>query len=453
MEVRVKKEECKECSRCSEVQIHLVNTTDKCSQLELDIDKKNSRIELLESTLNFVELKILQLEDENRVLKQKNDDLETSLRNGKKEDEGNTEELELRVLELQKRVRIEKMKEGIDFSGIDSADMNESNENKDISSGSTPSKNLTDAELGSGRELKSRVRKPNNISPSTPGAMPSVDPIDFSDSDDDNLNLSSSKKRRVTNRVVTSDGESESDDNVPISKLMRKNIPVINVDTNPGSSSLNDSCSGENHKKSGRKRRLIKPGREALEISKSVDEVDDENEMEEDDMETESLDGFIVDGSDVSEDDSASDSEEVSENDESGVAYDEIISSLRREKREELEWEYEADMLAHFGKSSELCMKAVCALHRRQIEKYKSYEDDYIPVITGQGFNKYDASRGDAVAEFLTAGDSKGDVKKTVEELEEFDPNGIELCRKYATRYSKQLFEIYKNNEDPYFRP
>lgn len=54
---------------------------------------------------------------------------------------------------------------------------------------------------------------------------------------------------------------------------------------------------------------------------------------------------------------------------------------------------------------------------------------------------------------FLTDGDSQGDVTKSVEELQKYDPKAIELCRKFATHYSKQLFEIYKSKEDPFFLP
>lgn len=57
------------------------------------------------------------------------------------------------------------------------------------------------------------------------------------------------------------------------------------------------------------------------------------------------------------------------------------------------------------------------------------------------------------LAEFLTGGDPNGDVNKTVKELEEYDPRGVEQCRTLASRYSKQLFEIYNNKEDPLFLP
>lgn len=62
-----------------------------------------------------------------------------------------------------------------------------------------------------------------------------------------------------------------------------------------------------------------------------------------------------------------------------------------------------------------------------------------------------DFRRGSTLAEFLTDGDSLGDLQKSVEELQEYDPEAVELCRTMATRYSKQLFEIYKKKEDPLF--
>lgn len=61
--------------------------------------------------------------------------------------------------------------------------------------------------------------------------------------------------------------------------------------------------------------------------------------------------------------------------------------------------------------------------------------------------------RGSLLAEFLTDGDAHGPLKKSVEELEKHDPKALEYCSQLASRYSKQLFEIYKNKEDPHFLP
>lgn len=59
--------------------------------------------------------------------------------------------------------------------------------------------------------------------------------------------------------------------------------------------------------------------------------------------------------------------------------------------------------------------------------------------------------RGSTLAEFLNDGDPQGDMVKSVKELQAYDPRGIEVCTTLATRYSKQLFSIYKNKEDPFF--
>ena len=61
--------------------------------------------------------------------------------------------------------------------------------------------------------------------------------------------------------------------------------------------------------------------------------------------------------------------------------------------------------------------------------------------------------RGTTLAEFLTNGDPQGDLGRTVKELEEHDPKAVKLCRSLATNYSKQLFAIYNNKEDPLFLP
>lgn len=61
--------------------------------------------------------------------------------------------------------------------------------------------------------------------------------------------------------------------------------------------------------------------------------------------------------------------------------------------------------------------------------------------------------RGTYLAEFLTDGSQEGELVKSVKELEMFDFKGLEDCRKLASRYSKQLFTIYQNKEDPLFGP
>ncbi|OVA06390.1 hypothetical protein BVC80_8981g28 [Macleaya cordata] len=50
-------------------------------------------------------------------------------------------------------------------------------------------------------------------------------------------------------------------------------------------------------------------------------------------------------------------------------------------------------------------------------------------------------------------GDLEGDLKKSVKELEMFDPKALEECKRLAKHYSKQLLTIYQNKEDSFFLP
>ncbi|KAF2315509.1 hypothetical protein GH714_039966 [Hevea brasiliensis] len=246
----------------------------------------------------------------------------------------------------------------------------------------------------------------------------------------DNVPYIPTPKRKRAAKIVTSDTESDEDDNVPISKLkklyLQELVPDIansNVDNSFSGSHMNDAVK---------------------------DDVEDgESEEVGSDSEGESLNAFIVDSSDVSDADNAS---SQSENTSDGnVDFDEILSKLQRSKDHKFKWELEADMLSAFGKDLELCMKAVCALYRQQtseeqVSKETMYENN-------RGFSKFDALRGTTLAEFLTDGDPHGDLKKSVQQLKERGAHAVELCRTLASRYSKQLFEIYKNKEDPLFLP
>nr|GEW68658.1 fatty acid desaturase family protein [Tanacetum cinerariifolium] len=79
-------------------------------------------------------------------------------------------------------------------------------------------------------------------------------------------------------------------------------------------------------------------------------------------------------------------------------AYEPII------KKDTERWETEAEMIIEFGKSYELCMNAVCALHRQNIH------DGY-----------YDLSRINRLAEWLTDGEPERKLKKTPSELKHFE--------------------------------
>ncbi|XP_074585736.1 uncharacterized protein LOC141841460 [Curcuma longa] len=162
------------------------------------------------------------------------------------------------------------------------------------------------------------------------------------------------------------------------------------------------------------------------------------------------LDGFIVSGSESAE--SEPSSEEFSSEIESDSVIDlgNILAEISRKKQTE-SWEYEADMLASFARDSELCLKAVCALYRRQTSDEQSAKGTFL--LNKRGFNKFDAQRGSMMAEFLTDGDPFGPLKKTIQDLEKYDPTALDFCCQVANRYSKQLFTIYQNKEDPLFLP
>ncbi|XVF53448.1 hypothetical protein PTKIN_Ptkin05aG0100200 [Pterospermum kingtungense] len=314
----------------------------------------------------------------------------------------------------------------------------------------------------------------------------------------DNVPFISVPKRKRASNIVTSDTESEDDDNIPIGKLRRMHCEGVVLDqtsfkskgclvsaTPPG---IDNVCGTS----TPRKRRLVSLrqsegkvqncfSRKTSEskcckgIPTTEDVEDDDSEDTGSDSESDSLNDFIVNDSDVAdgengcsepqggsdcnnadsepEDVSSSSSACTDSKDDSDkeVDFDVILSRLKRNKDHKSDWKFEGEMLAAFGKDVELCMKAVCALYRQQTSGEKLWKAAFCQ--NQRGFSKFDAHRGCTLAEFLTDGDPQGDVKKSVEELQAYDPNAVELCRNLATRYSKQLFEIYNSKEDPYFLP
>ncbi|KAL6123131.1 hypothetical protein ACLB2K_075654 [Fragaria x ananassa] len=288
------------------------------------------------------------------------------------------------------------------------------------------------------------------------------------DSYNEKLLAFSTPKRKRASNVVTSDSES-SDDNIPISSVKRMYLQErkhdqvgsdVNGSLETATASVIDDVSFTFPKR--RLGRLRKCGetdqaqwnssqtsetKNDRGLNKDVEE--DEPEEVESGSEGESLGGFIVNSSDVSESNAASsESNSVSDDD---VNFVNALSILQRNKDHNTKWEFEADMLAAFGKDPELCMRAVCALYRQQTFGEKLSRETL--CYNSRGFSKFDAPRGSKLAEILTGGDPNGDLNITVEELEEHDPEAIEICRTLGTRYSKQLFEIYKNKEDPLFLP
>ncbi|KAF8643630.1 hypothetical protein HU200_066686 [Digitaria exilis] len=191
-----------------------------------------------------------------------------------------------------------------------------------------------------------------------------------------------------------------------------------------------------------------------------------ESERSEDDMEDdEDMEEFINDD-DSSENDTESaeescDEPQVSgtsvlneepsrrpEDSDSEVDYADVMARIGR-KNKDKDWKFEGDMLAAVDERPELCLKAVCALYRKQTEEEQMHKATFV----NEGFNQIDALRGSRIAEFLLDGDLYGPLKKTIADLEQYDRSAIGFCRKVASRYSKQLFAIYQNKEDPYFHP
>ncbi|KAJ8554340.1 hypothetical protein K7X08_025018 [Anisodus acutangulus] len=267
------------------------------------------------------------------------------------------------------------------------------------------------------------------------------------------------KRRRASNIIASDSDTDDDDDKVPICMLKTRHFREKCSDDHPRGHSTQTSDSEEEVRKLSSRRRLVK-------LSQCEGKGGGGNDIEEDvsDSEGESLGGFIVSSSDISDDDdiynsdgalqsnssvaedSISDLEYISESDSD---YGEIMSKIRRTKNDLLEWEFEGDMLAAFGKDPELCMKAVCVLYRQQTSEEQCSKETIFH--NQRGFSQCDAFRGSTLDEFLTDGDPQGDMNKSMEELQAYDPKGVEVCLTLATRYSKQLFAIYKNKEDPFF--
>ncbi|MQL75870.1 hypothetical protein Taro_008251 [Colocasia esculenta] len=346
----------------------------------------------------------------------------------------------------------------------------------------------------------------------------------------ENVLSTSTPKRKRTSRVIMSDSESEEDENRGPKEESKRSRVEETVECSSVNSHSDDDC-GNRELVTPLRRRLVplsqcSGGKDKREIISSrgsatavlssirrdraagknrgsvcrqlqypvIDDVrDDEVHGDEDavsmesDSEGESLGGFIVDESSASNDECSSASVSSEQEESSDASIDMLLSKICREKHG-MKWEYEADMLASFGKDPLICMKAVCALYRQQTADEQSVKGTLL--VNNRGFNKLDARRwwdvrdwvshgtdlnnyveavagkkyediledqlgsvGSSMAEFLTDGNPEGPLTKSVKDLERYDATGVEYCNKLATRYSKQLFMIYKNGEDPYFLP
>ncbi|CAI9302498.1 unnamed protein product [Lactuca saligna] len=329
---------------------------------------------------------------------------------------------------------------------------------------STPKSANETLETGAKLEYCSKVRKRlqfeengcsnKKFAPSTPGfAPPFSGVIDISDEDvsdnqipevkklsdstpdctnlehideieDDMFGFTSGKRKRYSN-IVASDNETSDDDDAPICTLIKKDY--------------------KDEDKDDRTRVPLRRLRKLDDMNKSG------NSLSEDEEDDDSLGGFIVESSESESGSGDSDTDGCDESEDGLNGYKLTLDKIRRKKDLNMKWELEGDMLADFGKNPELCMKAVCVLYKQQTKDEKECKATI--YHNERGFSHPDAKRASKVAEFLTEKDPNCDLKKTVEELKRYDTNGIKYCRKLAIKYSKQLFEIYKNKEDPNFMP
>lgn len=137
-------------------------------------------------------------------------------------------------------------------------------------------------------------------------------------------------KRKRSQNVVTSDNESDDDDNLPTGHLVRKRIQGRAI----------SECENLSDFSPCKRRRLVKLGQYKT------------DGLENDDDDNDSLGDFIDSSSDVEPDLS-----------DSSVDFDDILHRIKRIEDDASEWELEGDMLAALGKDPLLCMKALYALY------------------------------------------------------------------------------------------
>ncbi|KAK1381686.1 hypothetical protein POM88_019421 [Heracleum sosnowskyi] len=99
------------------------------------------------------------------------------------------------------------------------------------------------------------------------------------------------------------------------------------------------------------------------------------------------------------------------------LAMEKLVSKIRKNKP----FNFEVEMLTAFNKDDELCLNAVCALHR--VQKC----DELHGASQFRGFSAINATRGCHLAKFLIDGDPQGKLQKSVVELQEYDSKGVEL--------------------------
>nr|XP_019070964.1 uncharacterized protein LOC101263537 isoform X2 [Solanum lycopersicum] len=144
---------------------------------------------------------------------------------------------------------------------------------------------------------------------------------------------------------------------------------------------------------------------------------------------------------DGSGDDSSSDSENDPLSDKS---MNMLIQKVTKRKI----FSSEDDLRLSFEKDPELCMNAICALYRHQISPNISSKGLF--ATKSQGLSLSDKISIAALGEYLIDGDPENKLRKAVEEVR---PKDHAECKRLATKYCDQLYQIYLNKEDRLFLP
>ncbi|PVH38296.1 hypothetical protein PAHAL_5G221600 [Panicum hallii] len=109
-------------------------------------------------------------------------------------------------------------------------------------------------------------------------------------------------------------------------------------------------------------------------------------------------------------------------------------------------WKSASDVYTSCLVNDEICMQAACALLRQKKLTFQGGRSGYSIL------SKSDVQRAAELAGFLLDGNLQGPLKRTAEELVKHDSGGQNLLGRVAMGFSEQLFSIYRNKEDPYFR-
>lgn len=219
--------------------------------------------------------------------------------------------------------------------------------------------------------------------------------------------VSTYKRKRAAN-IVNSDTESDGDDHFPISRL-RTNSRIATASSDKQGEpvvrrrlvrlgNLKEKSTSKNSLRCNSKRIHT----ECL-CGIPADRISSDDEEEKNELDSED-DGFIVhdhesEGDSASldsndDENSYSDGELSGESDDAShgsIDYEAIIARIGRRKDHKVKWEFEADMLAAFGKDAHLCMMAVCALYRQQTTDEKFHKATI--VRNARGFSQCDAYR------------------------------------------------------------